>query len=192
MKNLFFILLTLVSFSLAATNVNPTPVTKIVNAKTSVINWTGKKVTGQHTGNIQIKEGSLIFENGKLTGGSFIIDMNSLKCTDLPGESAKKLEGHLMSDDFFGIPNHPTATLQITEVKEKKGAGNYDVVADITIKGTTKTISFATTVGADNAVANVVINRTEFDIRYGSGSFFDNLGDKTIYDDFELALDLKF
>jgi polyisoprenoid-binding protein YceI len=192
MKNLFFVLLTLVSFSLAATNVNPTPVTKTVDAKTSVINWVGKKVTGQHNGNIQIKEGSLIFDNNKLTGGSFIIDMNSMKCTDLQGKSAKKLEGHLMSDDFFGVPNHPTATLEITNVKEKKTSGTYEIIADITIKGITKSITFESTVGANNANANVVINRTEFDIRYGSGSFFDNLGDKTIYDDFELALDLKF
>ena len=133
MKNLFFVLLTLVSFSLTAASVNPVPVTKTVNTETSVINWNGKKVTGQHSGNIQIKEGSLIFENAKLTGGSFIIDMKSMKCTDLQGKSAKKLEGHLMSDDFFGISNHPTATLKITDVKQKKSSGNYEVIADITI-----------------------------------------------------------
>ncbi|MFT6334413.1 MAG: polyisoprenoid-binding protein YceI [Saprospiraceae bacterium] len=192
MKNLIFVLFTLVSFSLTAANDNPTPITKSVNVETSVINWTGKKVTGQHSGDIKIKEGSLSFEGGKLIGGSFVIDMNSMKCTDLQGKSAKKLEGHLMSDDFFGIPNHPTATLEITKVKESKKSGNYEVTANITIKGITKTIIFETTVGANNATANVIINRTDFDIKYGSGSFFDNLGDKTIYDDFELALDLKF
>lgn len=192
MKNLFFALFTIVSFSMSAVGVNPTPITKSVNTKTSVVNWTGKKVTGQHNGDINIKEGSLIFDSGKLTGGSFIIDMNSIKCSDLQGKPAKKLEGHLMSDDFFGIPNHPTASLEITDVKEKKKSGDYAVTADITIKGITKSITFDTTVGAENATANVVINRTEFDIKYGSGSFFDNLGDKMIYDDFELALDLKF
>lgn len=192
MKNLFFVLLTLVSFSLTAANVNPAPEIKIVNPETSVINWTGKKVTGQHSGDIKIKEGALIFENAKLTGGSFIIDMNSMKCTDLKGKSAKKLEGHLASDDFFGVTNHPTATLEITNVKEKEGSSIYEVIADITIKGISKTITFETQLEANSATANVVINRADFDIKYGSGSFFDNLGDKIIYDDFELALDLKF
>lgn len=192
MKNLALVLFTFISFSLTATATNPVPTTKKVNVTTSTINWTGKKVTGQHSGTIQLKDGTIEMENGKLTGGSFTIDMNSMVCTDLSGNTAKKLEGHLKSDDFFGVPNHPTASLTITDVKETKRAGSYSVTADITIKGITKSITFETSVSDANATANVVINRTEFDIKYGSGSFFDNLGDKAIYDDFELALDLKF
>lgn len=191
MKNLIFALLVIISSTASATNTDHTT-PKPINIETSTITWTGKKVTGQHTGDIKIKEGSLIFDHGKLAGGSFVIDMNSIKCTDLQGKSAKKLEGHLMSDDFFGVPNHPTATLVITDVKQKKGLSSYTITANITIKGITKSITFDSTIGKNNATANVKINRTDFDIKYGSGSFFDNLGDKAIYDDFELVLDLKF
>ncbi len=192
MKNFFLVLFTFVSLSLTANDTNPTPTSKQVDVTKSTIAWTGKKVTGQHSGTIQLKEGSLEFDNGKFTGGSFVMDMNSIKCTDLSGKGAQKLEGHLMSDDFFGVPNHPTASLTITEVALAKSVGTFEITADITIKGITKSIKFDAAVSADAANATVVINRTDFDIKYGSGSFFDNLGDKAIYDDFELVLDLKF
>ncbi len=165
-----------------------------VNAEKSNINWKGEKVTGEHTGTIKIKSGSLMLKEGKLQGGEFIIDMASIENTDLDGEYKGKLEGHLKSDDFFGTAKFPEATLKITGAKETSKAGVYTVMADLTIKGITNPITFNATLLDDKgtvvANANVVVDRSKFDVRYGSGSFFDNLGDKTIYDEFTLTVNL--
>ena len=194
MKQFLFAVLILLSSSLAATTVNPivNEETKPINVSESAIVWTGKKVTGQHTGNIMIKSGNLDFDNGALTGGSLTIDMASITCSDLKPKGAKKLEGHLKSDDFFGVPNHPTAQLTFTGVNASKTRGSYEITADLTIKEITKSITFTAVVGGNEATAIIVIDRTDFDVRYGSGSFFDDLGDKTIYDDFKLEVKLKY
>ncbi|MBB4118980.1 polyisoprenoid-binding protein YceI [Mesonia hippocampi] len=165
--------------------------TKKINTKTSKIEWKGEKLTGSHEGTLHFKSGHLKLENNKLVGGEFIVDMKSLNVTDISGEGKQKLEGHLSSDDFFGVKNHPTAKLVITNVAEK-GHNDYGVIAKLTIKGTTKTINFDIEVKANEAEAELVIDRTNYGIKYGSGSFFDNLGDKTIYDDFEIDVELKF
>lgn len=191
MKNLllsFAMLLSLTTFG-RTTN----PVTKNVNIKESNIEWKGYKVLGSHTGTIQIKDGSFQFDdNGQLTGGGFIIDMTTIKVTDLEGNGAKKLEGHLSSTDFFGVENHPTATFTITKVVSRGNPGEYKIVGDLTIKETTKEIKFNANVDENFAAADITIDRSEFDVRYGSGSFFDNLGDKTIYDEFDLTVSLVF
>ncbi|MGB0840416.1 MAG: YceI family protein [Chitinophagales bacterium] len=162
-----------------------------VDATKTQINWTGYKVTGQHTGTLQLNSGSFIYDEGVLTGGSFEVDMNSLTVTDLEGDMAGKLKGHLMSADFFGVEKFPTASFNITKVVPQ-GPNRYKVIGDLTIKETTKEIRFNTTVdqssGVPVASAKITLDRSDFNIRYGSGSFFDNLGDKTIYDDFDLNL----
>jgi len=193
MKQIIFAGLMMMSITLAANISDPIGhiETKTINTEESSIVWTGKKVTGQHSGTINIKSGSLDFDHGALKGGKIVIDMISIKCTD-PGKGSKKLDGHLKSDDFFGVPNHPTAELTITDVKNGQTKGSYTITADITIKGTTKQITFNADVNDEVTNAKLVIDRTDFDIRYGSGSFFDDLGDKTIYDDFELVIQLKY
>ncbi|MEL7145417.1 MAG: YceI family protein, partial [Bacteroidota bacterium] len=108
---------------------------------------------------------------------------------DLEGKSKGNLESHLKSDDFFGVNNYPTAKIVITKVVPQ-GPGKYKVTGDLTIKGTTKEIKFIANQSGNTATADLVIDRSEYDIRYGSGSFFENLGDKTIYDDFELSVSL--
>ena len=194
MRKILFAVMTFASISLGATNTNPVNEveSKTIKTDVSTVQWTGKKVTGSHTGTINVKSGALEFDNGNLTGGNIVIDMNSIVCTDLSGGGAEKLVGHLKSDDFFGVENHPTAELNITKVEMNRDAGTYEITADITIKGTTKSINFPATIGKGEATSTVTIDRTEFDIRYGSGSFFDNLGDKTIYDDFELVINLQY
>jgi polyisoprenoid-binding protein YceI len=161
----------------------------------SEITWLGEKVTGQHTGTINIREGNLELNNGSLVGGSFTIDMTSLVSTDLDGEYKGKLEGHLKSDDFFGVNKFPSASLVIKKATKKGNSGTYLVKADITIKGITKAIEFTVQLvdngGSYSANATIIIDRSEFDIRYGSGSFFDDLGDKTIYDEFTLNVRLQ-
>lgn len=165
-----------------------------VNTEASTVEWLGKKVTGQHNGTIQLKDGSLSMDDkGILTGGSFTIDMTTLISTDLSGEYKGKLEGHLKSDDFFGVASNPTSTFVMTKAVPQ-GPGKYKVIGNITIKGTTQEIQFPATVevkdGKVTAKANISIDRSKYDIRYGSGSFFDNLGDKTIYDNFDLTVSL--
>jgi len=165
-----------------------------VDAAKSQVNWKGYKVTGEHAGTIAIKNGGLDFSEGKLIGGSFDIDMTQIQVTDLEGEYKDKLEGHLSSPDFFGVEKYPTASFKITQVIDRGTPGDYKIVGDLKIKETTKSIKFLTNVtevnGIASAKADLTIDRSDFDIRYGSGSFFDNLGDKTIYDEFELSIEL--
>ncbi len=157
--------------------------------ESSTVTWKGEKVTGSHTGTIKIKEGGLDYEDGNLKGGKFVIDMTTIK-TD---EKIDKLEGHLKSDDFFGVEKYPTATFVITEVVNQ-GPRGYNITGDITIKGITKEIKFVAkiddTKDQANATAEIVLDRSEFNVRFGSGSFFDGLGDKMIYDNFTLGIDL--
>ncbi|WP_159021592.1 YceI family protein [Formosa sp. L2A11] len=164
--------------------------TKKVDVKESQVNWTGHKVTGQHDGTITLKEGTLEFNGQTLTGGAFTMDMTSINTTDLEGESKTKLDGHLKADDFFGTDKFPTATLKFTKV-EALGS-DYAVTGDLTIKGITKPVTFKMNVTEDTAKAALKIDRTLYDIKYGSASFFDNLQDKAIYNEFDINVSLKF
>ena len=165
-----------------------------VNTSSSVVVWTGYKVTGKHTGTVKIKSGSVQFTDGVLTAGTFEMDMNTLNCTDQEGEWAGKLVGHLKSDDFLGVANFPTASFVITRAIPQDSKGNYKIIGNITIKGTTKEVKFFANAlesnGAASATGKITIDRSEFGMRYGSGSFFDGLGDKTIYDEFDLQVAL--
>ena len=164
---------------------------KEVKTEESTVTWKAYKVTGSHTGTVNLIEGALMFDDGKLSGGSFTVDMTSLISTDLEGEYKGKLEGHLKSDDFFGVATHPTSSLVLTNV-ETSGKNSYEVTGDLTIKGITKPITFDISIYGSKATATMKIDRAEYDVRYGSGSFFDNLGDKTIYDEFDMVVDLVF
>lgn len=164
---------------------------KEVNVTNSKVTWKGYKVTGSHEGLISIKSGSLTFKNDNLSDGEFIIDMTTINNTDLDGDSKGQLEGHLKSDDFFGVSKYPTATLNFTKVKST-GKNSYEVTADITIKNNTESIKFDMSVYGNKANAALKIDRTQFDVRYGSTSFFDGLKDKAIYDEFDLIVDLEF
>ncbi len=187
MKNLKSIALAVV---VALSTVTVSAQTKKVDASKSTINWVGKKVTGQHNGTVNLKSGTLVYKGKKLAGGNFVVDMTSLTSTDLQGEWQGKLNGHLKADDFFGTEKFPTSTLVFKKVVAK-GANNYVVTADLTIKGITKPISFDLATTANSATTKFNIDRTKYDIKYGSGNFFSNLGDKTIADEFELEVALK-
>ena len=163
---------------------------KTLNTKESKIEWEGEKLTGSHEGTIMFKEGYLTMDGDKITGGEFIVDMTSIAATDLEGEGKQKLEGHLKSDDFFGVANHPTAKLVIKNATKKGDA--YGIIADLTIKGKTNPVTFDLEMNGDTATADLTIDRTKYDVKYGSGSIFDGLGDKVIYDEFELDVKLKF
>ena len=165
---------------------------KKINTSKSQITWVGKKVTGQHAGTIDFKDGVLTFKNNKLTGGNFTVNMNSIEVTDLKaGEGKEKLEGHLKAEDFFGTDKHATSKIVFKSVKLKSG-NVYTVNADLTIKNITKPVTFDLTVNKNSATTTFKVDRTKYDITYKSGSVFDGLGDAAIYDDFDLTVNLVF
>jgi len=181
----------LVASVIVLTTLSFATMNKEVNVKESSVTWTGKKVTGSHNGTIQLKSGHLKVEDEKLVGGEFVMDMTTIENNDLTGEDKQKLEGHLKSEDFFGVEKFPTSKLIITSVAEK-GDGTYGVVANLTIKNETHPVTFDLDWKESSASAKLSIDRSKFDVRFGSGSFFDNLGNKTIYDNFDLDINLKF
>lgn len=184
--------LTLAFFTAGIYATEPVAEKKVeVKANESTVAWKAYKVTGSHTGTVDLKSGGLVFDNGILKGGEFIVDMTSITCTDLEGEYKQKLEGHLKSDDFFSVAYYETAKLVFINSKPS-GKTSYEVTGELTIKGITKPVTFDVSVYGSKATATLKIDRAEYDVRYGSGSFFDNLGDKTIYDEFDLVVDLEF
>jgi len=192
MKKSQFIIVLSLAFGAQATANNPAADEKVpVKTSESKVTWKAYKVTGSHTGTVDLKEGALIFDEGTLTGGEFSVDMTSLISTDLEGEYKEKLEGHLKSDDFFGVSENPTSKLVFTGVKAT-GKNSYEVTGDLTIKGITKPVTFDVSIYGNKATATMKIDRAQYNVRYGSGSFFENLGDKTIYDEFDLVVDLEF
>lgn len=169
-----------------------------VDSKNSVVEWVGKKVTGEHSGTIMISEGAVMVSNGLVSGGNISIDMNSIKCTDMEGEYAGKLEGHLKADDFFGTEKNPASQVEIIKItpiaNAKEGEPNYTVKGKFTIKGKTNEIDFPANlvIKGDNLVgiATIDIDRSKFDIKYNSPTFFASIGDKAIYDIFTMKIKL--
>ncbi|QCW99216.1 YceI family protein [Aggregatimonas sangjinii] len=164
---------------------------KEVNTETSKVTWKAYKVTGSHYGSIDLKEGALVFDGDQLTGGEFTVDMTTISTEDLEGDSKGKLDGHLNSGDFFDTANHTTSSLKFTDVKST-GKNSYEVTGDLTIKGITKPVTFDVSVYGSKATATMKVDRTNYDVKYGSASFFDDLKDKAIYDEFDLVVDLEF
>lgn len=185
MKKLILVLLALLVVSTIHAQ------TKKINLKKSVITWTGKKVTGEHSGTINFKEGTFLFEKKRLIGGTFVADMTTLTNTDQTGKGKAKLEGHLKSTDFFNTEEYKTAKLVFKTIKVKK-TDLYTITADLTIKGKTNAVKFDLLFKARTATASFSIDRTKYGIQYGSGSFFDDLGDRTIYDEFDLSVKIVY
>ena len=161
--------------------------TYTVNAEKSVMQWTGKKVTGEHRGKISVKQGEITL-NGTSIEGTVWADMTSITCEDLEGEWNDKLVGHLKSDDFFSVENNPTAEFVFTSYE------NGTVNGKLTIKGITNDVSFpAELVSGKKTLAlkgTLTFDRTLYEIKYGSGKFFEGLGDKMIYDEVQLDFTL--
>lgn len=163
-----------------------------VDASKSSVTWLAKKVTGQHNGKVALNNGTLALSNGKISGGKFEIDMTSIECLDLQGEWKDKLIGHLKSDDFFSVEKNPKTKFEITSVNTKDN--NTVIKGNLTIKGITKEISFPASVSKKGdvlvAIATIRVDRTKFDIKYGSKSFIEGIGDKAIDDEFEMQVNL--
>ena len=185
----YLLLLTLICALFAFTQ--PAEVYKI-DLKRSKVEWTARKVTGFHTGQIKVSSGQLNIINSKIAGGTIKIDMNSISCTDLKGSDALKLLGQLKSDDFFSTDNNPFSTFIITKV-EYQGEDKAIITGNLIIKGVSNTLTFPAIIKHKNGIVvavatEVKVDRTKYGIKYGSKSFIADLGDKAISNDFELDI----
>ena len=172
-----------------------------VDVANSSVNWKGTKPGGSHVGTISIKEGELSVAENAITGGKFTIDMTTINTTDLEaGKGKEKLDGHLANGDFFQIDSFPTATFEITAVEALATAdaagNNSSISGNLTLKGITNNITFPANVTVSETEVDAVapqftIDRTKWNVQYGSKSIFDNLGDKFINDQIGIAINLK-
>jgi polyisoprenoid-binding protein YceI len=183
---------TLISFSMILEKSNPLVVS--VDKNESTVTWKAKKVTGEHYGKVTIANADLDYENGKIQGGSFTMDMLSITVEDITDEgSNKRLTDHLKSDDFFSVEKFNTSTLKITDAKTSNGK-DYQITGDLSIKGIKNQVTFPATLEmVENKVittAEITFDRTKFDIKYRSGNYFENLADRLIYDDVNLEVKL--
>ncbi|HOY18570.1 MAG TPA: YceI family protein [Haliscomenobacter sp.] len=194
MKHLTFVMSLAAVLSLAFTNPVEKAVAYKVDVAGSAVKWTAYKVTGKHFGKITLKTGSLEMSKTKLGKASFEVDMTTLTVEDITGEYADKLKGHLLSDDFFSVEKHKTAKFVSTKIVPNGKPNGFSVTGDLTIKGITKPITFDAVVkntsGKVTGTAAIKVDRTNYDIKYRSGRFFQDLGDKAIYDEFDLEVSL--
>jgi len=173
--------------------------TVAVNTQQSGVEWVGKKVLGQHTGTVLLKSGEVKLHDSKPVAGKFEIDMATIFVVDIKDPTDnKKLTGHLKSDDFFGINLFPTTMVELTKFEPianaAAGMPNYKVDGTISIKGVSMPITFPAVIaiadGKATAKASITLDRTKFNVRYGSDKFFDNLGNRAISDNFDVNVNL--
>ena len=189
-----------VSESGTAASATAGAITYAIDSASSNVEWLAKKVTGQHNGTVTIKSGQIQSDSGKLAAGKFVMDMNSIVVLDLPAtdEYNAKLLGHLKSDDFFSVEKNPEAAFEIVSATPiagaAAGAANYTVTGNLTIKGISKAVTFPATITMTatdvTAKAEFDIDRTQWDIKFGSGKFFPDLGDKMINDAFTVKFNI--
>lgn len=187
MKNFIVALMTMSSIAAYAQ-------TYKVESSSSKVVYVGKKINGEHTGTVTLKNGTLIFKGDELVGGELVSDMNSLTSTDITDpEYNAKYVSHMKSPDFFNTEKFAESKLVIKG--SKKTDKGLEVKGDLTMIGVTKPVTFVISdLKKDekglSGKTNMTLNRTNWGLKYGSQSFFKNLGDKAIYDDFTLAVDI--
>jgi polyisoprenoid-binding protein YceI len=170
-----------------------------LNLEESSIRWDGAKaVGGAHFGSISASEGALMVQDGVIVGGTIMVDMTTISSEDLDGAGKTSLDQHLMSDDFFGVATYPTATFAVGEGVELEGieGATHRVSGEMTIKGIGNEMSFPAMFEMDgetlHMTAEIEVDRSVHDVRFGSGAFFEDLGDNLINDEFQLTVDLSF
>lgn len=176
---------------------------KKIDLEQSKIFWKGYKIIGNHSGTINLSAGQLEFKDGNIVSGSFVVDMNSVVVSDLmdsdhheeedeePHDEKSELAAHLMDADFFDAKQFPKAEFVLKTASLKEN-GLYAISGDMTIKGVSQPIAFDATLENNKIAAHITIDRTLFGIKYGSGSFFSDLGDRAINDEFTLDVNLSF
>jgi len=186
-KFIITITLTLISISFSYSQ------SLTANKTQSLIRWYGEELTGKtHFGNLSFKEGQIELQDGLIIGGNFVVNMISLSVEDLSGGAKARLEGHLRSDDFFSVDKYPDATLKISQ-KAKVEGDVQKLYGELTIKGIKHAVDFSIIlVDKKTATANLTFDRSKYNVRFRSGSFFENLGDKLILDDIRMEVSLQW
>lgn len=186
-KFIITITLTLISISFSYSQ------SLTANKTQSLIRWYGEELTGKtHFGNLSFKEGRIELQDGLIIGGNFVVNMTSLSVEDLSGGAKARLEGHLRSDDFFSVDKYPEATLKISQ-KAKVEGDLQKLYGELTIKGIKHAVDFSIIlVDKKTATANLTFDRSKYNVRFRSGSFFENLGDKLILDDIRMEVSLQW
>tara|TARA_B100001564_G_scaffold280026_1_gene242332 strand:+ start:692 stop:1276 length:585 start_codon:yes stop_codon:yes gene_type:complete len=190
--------LILISFLFLISNSTYSQTSSIpIDINKSNVKWYGDEITGkQHYGSLKFKEGNIVLTgtgkvSDKIISGNFIVDMTSLNVEDLTGRGKNSLEGHLKSDDFFSVSKFNYAYLKILKSNDPVN-GVQIISGDLTIKGISHPITFTMELNGKIAKSNLVFDRTKYDVKFRSGNFFQNLGDKLIYDDIKLEVSLVF
>ena len=168
-----------------------------VDKNSAQIRWIGKKVTGEHDGSIDISSGWVIIDNNTIINGNIILDMKTITSLDIESpEYRKKLDDHLKNEDFFHVDSFPFSRLKFSENQSFIISDTTVNIfsAELTIRGITHKIHFpglvSNTGDSYHTKGELNIDRTLFDVRYGSGKFFDDLGDRMIYDEFTIQFDM--
>ena len=157
----------------------------------SSITWKGRELsTKVHYGTLTFVSGEFEVVDGLISNGQFVVDMTSINNQDMQGDRKARLEGHLKSDDFFSVETYQTATLSITSSKIISD-GKWNVFGELTIKNYTHPVSFEMTRLEEGWSAILIFDRSKYDVNFRSGTFFQNLGDKLIYDDIELVISVN-
>lgn len=165
-----------------------------VDKNESTVSWKASKVTGTHFGKVKISKAELDYRNDRIQGGSFEMDMTSITVEDITdANSNKRLTDHLKSDDFFSSEKFKSSSMKITSATTSNGK-DYQITGDLVIKGISHPVTFPAIVEVSGnkitATANITFDRTKYDIKYRSGSYFENLADRLIYDDVHLEVKL--
>ncbi len=195
MKTLITMMLAFATILATAAQDKPMTTSYKIDNAASTVGWEAKKVVGGHSGNVSIKDGTITLTGEIITAGEINVDMNSITVSDIPADNEynAKLVGHLKSPDFFNIEKFPGAKLVIKS-SEKTKTG-LKIKGDLTFIGKTNAIEFDAVVsnvkGVYTAKSNVVLDRTKWDLKYGSTDFFKGLGDKAINNEFTLAINLS-
>ena len=165
-----------------------------IQKTSSHVNWTGKKILGLHTGTINIESGFIEMEDDEFKVSEVAIDMTSIVVTDIDDtKTNQEFRDHLLHDDFFAVHKHPTSHLTVTKATHLNNL-EYKLDGTLTIKNISHPITFTTKLerfsDTLHSLGEIVIDRTLYNIRYGSGKFIKDLGDKLIYDEFVLQFKL--
>ncbi len=183
LKNLTLILLSLPILLSAQTST--------LNTEMSKLKWTGKKITNSsHYGSLKFKSGEVMFSDGLIESGKFVVDMTTINVEDIEGNGKSRLEGHLRSDDFFSVDSFKEATLVLKS--SAKDGENLNVKGTLSIKGLDSEVEFVMIKDGSNWKSKLTFDRSKHNVRFRSGSFFQNLGDNLILDDIELEAILSF
>lgn len=162
----------------------------------SSIEWKGFKPTESHNGTINLESGVFSIKEDVIESGTFLIDMNSIVVLDIPADKKgnANLVGHLKNEDFFDAEKYPNAVFEVTGFETKDGqamlSGNF------TMKEQKNNITIPVSMSSEGDMLTLTsetftIDRSKWNVKYGSESFFDNLGDKVISNDIELKFNIQ-